>query len=112
MPSSDLEIVSVILMSIRLVLEMSLLVTESQNKVSILKPAYKHLAPEELTGVLGRALFWWINSILKEGYHGFLIQDDLPKVDRALSSTILRKRLIRVWNQRCKKFMVIEATKA
>ncbi|KAF3400200.1 Multidrug resistance-associated protein 1 [Penicillium rolfsii] len=109
MPTSDLELLSLVLVSIRLVLEISLLVAESQNKVSILKPVYKHLPPEELTGVFGRALFWWIHSILKDGYRGFLMQDDLTRVDRALSSKIVRKRLIRAWNQRRKKSTVFQA---
>ncbi|OOQ83629.1 putative multidrug resistance protein [Penicillium brasilianum] len=100
LPSSNLEIVSLILITIILMLEMSLLVTESQSKVEILKPPYKSLTPEELTGVLGRLLFWWINPILKEGYHSFLTLDDLPKVDPKLSSRLLRKRLILAWNQR------------
>jgi hypothetical protein len=103
LPSNNLEIVSLTLITITLVLELSLLVTESQSKVAILKPPYKSLTSEELTGVLGRLLFWWINPILNVGYHGFLIQDDLPKVDRELSSRLLRKRLIRAWNQRCKR---------
>ncbi|KAI2671649.1 hypothetical protein CBS147355_8641 [Penicillium roqueforti] len=99
-PSGDLRTAGLMLLSIRLVLEFSLLVVELRNKLAILKPRYKHLAPEELTGIVGRALFWWINPILKEGYHELLTQDDLPKVDRALSSRILRKRLVRAWTQR------------
>lgn len=103
LPSSKLEIMLLILITTRLILEMSLLVTESQSKVAMLKPSYKSLTPEELTGVLGRLLFWWINPILKEGYHSFLTQDDLPTVDQKLSSRLLRKRLILAWNQRCKR---------
>lgn len=111
MPSGNLGTASRILMIIRLSLELSLLVTESQSKIAILEPPYRLFAPEELTGLLGRALFWWINPILKEGYYGFLKQDDLPKVDRALSSSLLRKRSIRAWNQRCKSPITLDFAK-
>lgn len=102
LPSGNLATTELILVSIRLVLELSLLIVDFQNRLAILKPRSKHLAPEEVTGVLGRALFWWINPIIKEGYYDILTQDDLPNVDRALSSRGLRKRLIRAWTQRCK----------
>lgn len=102
LPSGDLGTAGLILVSIRLALELSLLVVEFPNKLSILQPHYKHVAPEEATGALGRALFWWINPIIKEGYCKILTQDDLPKADQALSSAILRERVIRAWTQRCK----------
>lgn len=90
------------LVIIRVVVELPLLATESCSKTGILQERYRHLPPETVTGILGRATFWWINSILKAGYDASLTQTELPSLDRPLSSRSLRRRIIRAWGGRCK----------
>ncbi|OKL58645.1 hypothetical protein UA08_06138 [Talaromyces atroroseus] len=60
------------------------------------------LPPEQLAGVLSRAFFWWINSILAKGSHEILTADSLPPIDRKLSSELLRRRALRAWDRRHK----------
>ncbi|PIG88393.1 multidrug resistance protein [Aspergillus arachidicola] len=88
------------LVIIRVVVELPLLATESCSKTGILQERYRHLPPETVTGILGRATFWWINSILKAGYDAALTQTELPSLDRPLSSKSLRRRIIRAWGGR------------
>lgn len=77
-----------------------LLLLECQDKRAILLDAYKSEPPEATTGPIGRALFLWINRILVEGYHKILQDDDIPPLDQDLSSTSLRRAILRAWDQR------------
>lgn len=86
----------------RICLELALLVIECRTKLSILKPLYQQLAPEEFSGIFGRTFFWWINPVLKKGNKTFLKPSDLPATDRKLSSEILRRNALRTWDQRSK----------
>lgn len=85
------------------------LLLESQNKRSILLDAYKTEPPEATTGPIGRVLFLWINPILLQGYHNILQVDDLPPLDRNLSSRNLRQAIQCTWNQRgsCFPFLLL-----
>ena len=81
-------------------LELAVLVVECQNKYAILLPQYQQLTPEERAGILGRALFWWINPLLMKGYRSILTNADLPRPGEALSSNKLRRNILRSWDQR------------
>jgi hypothetical protein len=58
-------------------LKLLLLALEAQGKTRFLFPQYKHLAPEELSGVFSRRLFWWLNEILLRGYKTVLLPSQL-----------------------------------
>ena len=42
---------------------------------------------------------WWMNTILARGYRNTLVNDELPEIDHALSSVVLRERILGVWSQ-------------
>ncbi|PLB52013.1 P-loop containing nucleoside triphosphate hydrolase protein [Aspergillus steynii IBT 23096] len=102
LPSHNLTPIEHSLLLIQVVLEAGLLVAESRSKVQNLHPRYQSLTAEERTGVLGRVFFWWINPVLREGYRDVLVPESLPGVDRALSSKVLRERVIHAWAERSK----------
>ncbi|KAM0810192.1 putative ABC transporter [Seiridium cardinale] len=83
-------------------LDLILLIVESSNKHQILLDRTAALSPEDTAGALSKSFFWWINSVLAEGYHTILQDDNLPRLDSSLSSTSLRKTSLRVWEQRGK----------
>ncbi|KAK6082594.1 ABC transporter [Seiridium cupressi] len=83
-------------------LDLILLTVESFNKHQILLDRTAALSPEDTAGVLSKSFFWWINSVLAQGYHTILQDDNLPRLDSSLSSTSLRKTSLWVWEQRGK----------
>lgn len=46
----------------------ALLIAEAQSKMVGLMEDYQNLAPETLSGVYARRVFWWLNGLLKRGY--------------------------------------------
>jgi hypothetical protein len=81
-------------------LELALVILECQDKDSVLLPEYQQLTPEERASVLGRTFFWWINPILMKGYRSTLTDADLPPTSQKLSSSKLRRDILRSWDQR------------
>ena len=79
-----------------------LVVLEAQSKTPYLKVTYRDLSPEVTSGIINKALFWWINSLLKVGYRGLLSYNDLPALDDGLSSEHLRLKLQNEWDGRSK----------
>lgn len=77
-----------------------LLWIECRSKDPILRVAYRMEPPEAATSFLGRVFFSWINPVLVEGYNKVLVEDDLPALDRELSSKSLRQGVLRAWDQR------------
>jgi hypothetical protein len=81
-------------------LKLVLLVVESRGKEMILQGPQGQWPPEELAGVFGRALFWWINPILAKGHRNILTVNNLPLLDHTLSSNIRRQLALKAWDQR------------
>ncbi|OBT68976.1 hypothetical protein VE03_01419 [Pseudogymnoascus sp. 23342-1-I1] len=91
-----------IVTTIRLILGTSLLLSESGSKRDVLKHAHRDRSPEELSGVVGRTFFWWINDVLRNGNNTILDPTTLPHNDQYLASNLLRSEMIQTWNQRAK----------
>ena len=82
-------------------LKFLLLLFEAQGKRSILTMQYKTLAPETLSGVFNRRLFWWLNTLLVHGYKSMLSCEKLYDTDKKLSSGLLSSELQDTWDH-CK----------
>ncbi|KAH8680546.1 ABC transporter [Xylariales sp. PMI_506] len=89
-------------LSLNLGVWFGLLLVESCRKNFILLPPYQQLSPEETSGVIGNALFFWINPILAKGYGEILEDATLPPLDTSLSTQSLRVAALRCWDQRSK----------
>lgn len=76
-----------------------LLVLESWPKTSCLLPADEPLGPEDVSGPLTRNTFWWLSPLLLLGNCSLLSVEDLPLLDQALLSKLLRKRMARSWTR-------------
>jgi ATP-binding cassette subfamily C (CFTR/MRP) protein 1 len=67
-----------------------LLIAESQGKLAWLMEDYRRLAPETLSGVYARRVFWWLNGLMKRGYKATFRPVDLMVIDEEFGS----KRLL------------------
>ncbi|KAK0708156.1 putative ABC transporter [Lasiosphaeris hirsuta] len=57
-------------------------------------------SPEECSGILSKAFFFWINPILARGYRNILIQHDLPHLSRDMRPEAIREGILKAWSQR------------
>ncbi|KAJ5725037.1 multidrug resistance-associated protein [Penicillium malachiteum] len=72
---------------------------ESATKESMLLPEVRNKASkEELHGIWGRSLFFWINSVLRDGYRVTLQVDDLPDIDENLCIPIAGQKIQNAWD--------------
>jgi ATP-binding cassette subfamily C (CFTR/MRP) protein 1 len=77
--------------------KLGLLISEASSKRPHLLERYKHLSPEATSGTYSRAVFWWLNGLLKAGYSKLLGMQDLDEVDEALSSIAVGRRFEVAW---------------
>ncbi|RFU27503.1 hypothetical protein B7463_g8829, partial [Scytalidium lignicola] len=61
------------------------------------KPAHGSYSPEERSGILSRAFFWWVNPLF---FKGTLGMDDLFALDTYLTTEYLSKRLQKAWTNK------------
>ncbi|TVY43016.1 ABC transporter [Lachnellula occidentalis] len=102
MPSGTPEHMKILRpMLIRCCMHAALLLFECCGKRSAFKSADKQ-SPEELSGVLSRALFTWINPILFQGYRNILIDQDLPPLSQDMMPEVTRKAILEIWSRRAK----------
>jgi ATP-binding cassette subfamily C (CFTR/MRP) protein 1 len=81
-----------------LVAKLLLLALESLEKGSLLLLASdKALSKESIGGPFNRALFLWLNNLLKTGWQAVLRPDTLPAVDERLDVDVVFERLHHSW---------------
>ncbi|TVY68841.1 ABC transporter FUM19 [Lachnellula suecica] len=87
---------------VRCFMHMILLVLENHGKRPALNVFNKSQSPEELSGILEKVFFIWINPILIQGYRNILVDQDLPPLNRDLTPEVTRKAILQTWSQRIK----------
>jgi len=85
---------------VRCLMHLTLLIFERYSKHSIPSALGEPRSPEELSGVLSRVFFTWINPILFQGYKNLLVDQDLPPLSRGLKPKVIRKAILQAWDQR------------
>jgi ATP-binding cassette subfamily C (CFTR/MRP) protein 1 len=94
----NLEIRSIAVVGVlSAITKLGLLVSEAAGKRPYLLERYKHLPPEATSGAYSRAIFWWLNGLLKAGYSKLLSVQDLDEIDEALSSITVGRRFEVAW---------------
>ena len=79
-------------------LQVILLLLETQHKGNHLSAAHREkYSPEELSGILTRTVFSWLNTLFVQGFRKMLTLDDLFPTDNQLSSDLLMTRLKANW---------------
>lgn len=87
------ETVKLSSLSVAMLLKVVLLILESNSKARLLDGPHKYLPPESLSGMIGRALFWWTVPLFYAGYQRLLSPIDIYPVDSSMRSEALGKRL-------------------
>jgi hypothetical protein len=79
---------------------LALLILECRSKRPVFNALKNPQSLEELSGVLSRVFFTWINPILLQGYRNILVDQDLPPLSRDMKPEFTRKAILRTWDQR------------
>ncbi|KAI9928790.1 hypothetical protein MW887_002008 [Aspergillus wentii] len=88
-----------ILTSVALAWKAVLLVLETAEKRSILKPEYKGYPPEATGSIFNKVFFIWLIPLFKNGFSRILAVNDLFALEKQLSSQPLQDKLEPLWNE-------------
>ncbi|KAH7388905.1 ABC transporter [Cadophora sp. MPI-SDFR-AT-0126] len=80
------------------VVKLLMLLLETLGKRRFLLAAYRGLSPEITSGLFSRGFFWWLNSLLTNGFKNVLSADDIFPINESLSSRKLSDDLQSRWD--------------
>jgi len=87
------------LFTVSWVIKSATLILEAREKQSLLKKSYENSPIESTSGVLNRAVFWWLNELLWRGSKSQLTVDSLPALDNNIKAASDPHILVEKWNQ-------------
>lgn len=87
------------LFAISWVIKSVTLVLEAREKQSLLKKTYENSSIEATSGVLNRAVFWWLNGLLWRGSKEQLTVESLPALDSKITAASDPCLLFEEWNK-------------
>jgi hypothetical protein len=82
-----------------LAVKVVLFVLESMEKGQLAIDQEKKLSPEETGGILNRALFGWLNPLMKAGFGKVLSVNDLYPLNEELEATRLQAKFLIEWEK-------------
>lgn len=88
-----------ILSSATLAVKLIIALTEAVEKRSILLSHYQNDSPEATSGIYSRALFWWLNRIMRTGFQRVIQDVDLFPIEEGISSAVLKKYSQSLWDK-------------
>lgn len=81
-------------------LRLVMLVVESHDKTSCLKPQYQSLPPESKSGIINRSFLWWLNQLFSIGFKGIMSESDLFELDPNLAAENVGGTMREAWEKR------------
>ncbi|KAF2119372.1 P-loop containing nucleoside triphosphate hydrolase protein [Lophiotrema nucula] len=96
--NTNLEMIS-ILFTTRVGVKLFLAIFEAKSKRNLILTEFVGSPPEMISGVYNRALFWWQNQLLRQGFSNTLSVDDLFHLDTHLSSEYLQRLIQSSWEK-------------
>ncbi|KAJ5185124.1 hypothetical protein N7491_007004 [Penicillium cf. griseofulvum] len=87
------------LFAISWVIKSVTLILEAREKQSLLKKTYENSSIEATSGVLNRAVFWWLNGLLWRGSKEQLTVESLPALDSKITAASDPRLLFEEWNK-------------
>lgn len=88
-----------IFFAISCVIKATILGLEATEKRSLLQKRYKNSPIESTSGVLNRAIFWWLNELLWRGSKDILTVDSLPALDNDIRAASNPRSLLERWEK-------------
>src|ERR1700760_2790883 len=80
-------------------MKLAFLVLENLSKKKYFKTQDRELSPEETIGIIEKAFFWWINSLLLTGRKKILTIEDMYPLDPGIESKRLQADIMSRWSQ-------------
>lgn len=93
-----------------LICTVAVVFVESAQKTKFLRPQYKNVTAEQMTGFWGRSFFIWILPFFQSGYSRILQLDDIAHVDDDLQEKCTSMRLDTSWEQIRGRYRLLRAT--
>lgn len=94
--SPDLQVIAG-LFTASLLVKVAVLLLEATGKRRLLFATYRDEAPESLSGIFNRSVFWWLNNSFRRGFKGVLVTEDLVNIERTFSSKLLFDKIKARW---------------
>lgn len=88
-----------VLFAISWVIKAMILGLEATEKRYLLKKGYENSPIESTSGVLNRAIFWWLNELLWRGSKDTLTVDSLPILDNDIRAASNPQSLLERWDK-------------
>ena len=88
-----------VILAISWVIKAMILGLEATEKRSLLKKRYENSPIESTSGVLNRAIFWWLNELLWRGSKDILTVDSLPTLDNDIRAASNPQSLLERWDK-------------
>ena len=88
-----------VLFAVSWAIKATILGLEATEKRSLLKKKYEYSPIESTSGVLNRAMFWWLNGLLWRGSKGILTVDSLPALDNDIRAASDPRSLLEKWDK-------------
>lgn len=88
-----------VLFAISWAIKAMILGLEATEKRSLLKKRYENSPIESTSGVLNRAIFWWLNELLWRGSKDILTVDSLPTLDNDIRAASNPQSLLERWEK-------------
>lgn len=82
-----------------LAVKVLILVTEAFDKRHLLLERYRHFSPESTSGIYSRSFFWWLNTLMRTGFHRVFQDEDLYPIDGDMRSVSLYNHAQAVWDR-------------
>ncbi|KAJ5960301.1 uncharacterized protein N7479_007451 [Penicillium vulpinum] len=88
-----------ILFAISWLIKAMILGLEATEKRTLLKKRYENSPIESTSGVLNRAIFWWLNELLWRGSTDILTVDSLPALDSDITAASDPRSILEKWEK-------------
>mgnify|MGYP001197019028 FL=1 len=84
------------LLTASLAIKLVMIVLEETAKTSTHREK-SHQVMDQVSGIYGKSLFWWVNGVLRKGYHKTFVLPDLSSLDRTMMAEDLVARFQVYW---------------
>ncbi|THZ12732.1 P-loop containing nucleoside triphosphate hydrolase protein [Aureobasidium pullulans] len=84
------------LLTASLAIKLVMIVLEETAKTSTHREK-SHQVMDQVSGIYGKSLFWWVNGVLRQGYHKTFVLPDLSSLDRTMMAEDLVARFQVYW---------------
>ncbi|KAM3069136.1 hypothetical protein ACMFMG_010661 [Clarireedia jacksonii] len=79
-------------------IKVMIIIVEAIEKRQILLDRYRHISPEDTSGIYSRSFFWWLNALMNTGFQRVISNEDLYPIGDDMVSERLYLRAQKCWD--------------